>query len=205
MRLQVVKDYLPRAALEADADIENVHQLRVGTRRSDAALRIFADCLSKKVYRKARQRLKKLRPPPALPAIGTFFSPNYWPANRTPTLSIAEDSISSSDMPSVSALRAHAELESVHREESSTFESFLVHTIEAIRPPEEPSCPAILVDLARPMLFDRLKELEQAALSDLSDYAQLHRARIAGKRLRYAMEVFADCFDPAFRDTLYPH
>src|SRR5262249_42588954 len=25
-----------------------------------------------------------------------------------------------------------------------------------------------------------------------------------GKRLRYAMEVFADCFAPAFRDQLYP-
>ena len=54
------------------------------------------------------------------------------------------------------------------------------------------------------MLFDRLKDLELAALADLSEYAQLHQVRIAGKRLRYAMEVFADCFDPTFRDTLYP-
>jgi CHAD domain-containing protein len=43
-----------------------------------------------------------------------------------------------------------------------------------------------------------------AALADLRDYAQLHQVRIAGKRLRYAMEVFADCFDPEFRETLYP-
>ena len=28
--------------------------------------------------------------------------------------------------------------------------------------------------------------------------------RIAGKRLRYAMEVFANCFEPAFKDELYP-
>src|SRR5262249_10364343 len=27
---------------------------------------------------------------------------------------------------------------------------------------------------------------------------------IIGKRLRYAMEVFVDCFDPSFRDQLYP-
>src|SRR5207253_2514575 len=32
----------------------------------------------------------------------------------------------------------------------------------------------------------------------------LHQVRIAGKRLRYAMEVFADCFPPAFRQTIYP-
>ena len=28
--------------------------------------------------------------------------------------------------------------------------------------------------------------------------------RILGKRLRYAMEMFADCFGPAFREELYP-
>src|SRR5690348_13755555 len=60
-RLEVVKDYLPRAALEADKDIEYVHQLRVGTRRADAALRIFADCLPKKSYRRGRRRLKRIR------------------------------------------------------------------------------------------------------------------------------------------------
>src|SRR5205823_1439505 len=43
-----------------------------------------------------------------------------------------------------------------------------------------------------------------AADEDLSDYANLHRVRIEGKRLRYAMEVFADCFPAEFRDELYP-
>ena len=61
VRLQVVQDYLPRAALEADDDVEYVHQLRVGTRRADAALRIFAGCLPGKTYRKARKHLKRLR------------------------------------------------------------------------------------------------------------------------------------------------
>jgi CHAD domain-containing protein len=32
----------------------------------------------------------------------------------------------------------------------------------------------------------------------------LHRVRIAGKRLRYAAEVFADCFHTSFRETVYP-
>ncbi|HEY7425524.1 MAG TPA: CHAD domain-containing protein, partial [Gemmataceae bacterium] len=83
-------------------------------------------------------------------------------------------------------------------------EAFLARTVEAVRPPQDDPAPAILVDLARPMLFDRLKNLEQAAMGDLSDYTQLHQVRIAGKRLRYAMEVFADCFDATFREDLYP-
>src|SRR5258707_4887072 len=61
VRLQVVCDYLPRAMYEADHDPENVHQLRVGTRRAGAALRIFADCLPKRLYDKTRKSLRSLR------------------------------------------------------------------------------------------------------------------------------------------------
>ena len=48
------------------------------------------------------------------------------------------------------------------------------------------------------------QKLEETATADLSSYAQLHQVRIAGKRLRYAMEVFADCFPESFRLELYP-
>ena len=204
VRLQVVKDYLPRAALEADDDAEYVHQLRVGTRRADAALRIFAGCLPKKSYRKARRRLKKLRR-----AAGAARDWDVFLAELLGREQIADakhrgglDFLIGYALGQRAA--AHADLEAVFHEEGPAFETFLVRTVEAIRPPDGKTAPAILVDLARPILFECLKELEQAALSDLSDYAQLHQVRIAGKRLRYAMEVFADCFDPEFRDTLYP-
>src|SRR5262249_22584204 len=49
-----------------------------------------------------------------------------------------------------------------------------------------------------------LEELDQATARDLDDDEHLHRVRIIGKRLRYAMEVFADCFAPPFRKQLYP-
>jgi CHAD domain-containing protein len=204
VRLQVVKDYLPRAALESDDDIEYVHQLRVGTRRADAALRIFAGCLAKKSYRKARRRLKKLRR-----AAGAARD---WDVFLVELLD-REQKAEAKNRGGLDFLigyalgqraAAHAELESVYHEEGPRFETFLVRTIEAIRPSGDPAAPAILVDLARPLLFDRLKELEQAAMGDLSEYAQLHQVRIAGKRLRYAMEVLADCFDPTFRDSIYP-
>lgn len=204
VRLQVVRDYLPRAALEADKDIEYVHQLRVGTRRADAALRIFANCLPKKSYRKARRRLKKLRRAAGAARDWDVFLDEL--LNREQKADAKHrgglDFVIGYAIGQREA--AHADLETVYREEGPTFETFLVRTIEAIQSPSGQPSPAILVDLARPMLFDRLKELEQASLGDLSDYTQLHLVRIAGKRLRYAMEVFADCFDPQFRDTLYP-
>jgi CHAD domain-containing protein len=204
VRLQVVKDYLPRAALEADHDIEYVHQLRVATRRADAALRIFVDCLPKKTHGKARRRLKMLRR-----AAGAARD---WDVFLTDLLAREEEADATHraglDFLIGYALgqrcAAHADLEAVYRQQGDDFETFLLDTIEAARAPREGAAPAILVDLARPVLFERLRELEQAALGNLRDYAQLHQVRIAGKRLRYAMEVFADCFDSTFRTTLYP-
>jgi CHAD domain-containing protein len=68
----------------------------------------------------------------------------------------------------------------------------------------EPEGPGTLLELARALLGGLEDDLGRAAAGDLKDYAHLHRVRILGKRLRYAMEVFADCFAPAFREELYP-
>lgn len=204
VRLQVVKDYLPRAALEADQDSEYVHQLRVGTRRANAALRIFADCLPKKIHRKARRSLKKLRRAAGAVRDWDVFLADLLHRERTadPNHRGGLDFLIGYAVGQRGA--ALADLECVYRKEGPTFEPFVIRTIEAIHPSKREPAAVILVDLARPMLFDCLKELERAALSDLSEYPQLHQVRIAGKRLRYAMEVFADCFDPQFRETLYP-
>src|SRR5262249_10196867 len=40
---------------------EHVHQLRVGTRRAGAALRIFADCLPGKLHKRTRKALRQVR------------------------------------------------------------------------------------------------------------------------------------------------
>src|SRR3954467_8752455 len=61
VRLRVVREYLPRAMHRADEDPENVHQLRVGTRRADAACRIFRHCLPGRVCRAARARWRGIR------------------------------------------------------------------------------------------------------------------------------------------------
>src|SRR5436853_7724825 len=61
LRLEVVRDYLQHALAQADKDPEYVHQLRVGTRRAGAALRIFALCLPPKVYKKAGKQLRRIR------------------------------------------------------------------------------------------------------------------------------------------------
>src|ERR1700724_2804960 len=60
-RFQVVHRYLTLAVNDSAQDTEYVHQLRVGTRRAGAALRLFAVCLPEKVHRKARRFLRRIR------------------------------------------------------------------------------------------------------------------------------------------------
>jgi CHAD domain-containing protein len=49
-----------------------------------------------------------------------------------------------------------------------------------------------------------LQELNQAVDQDLNNYQNLHQVRIFGKRLRYAMEIFAPCFEGIFKEQFYP-
>src|SRR5207253_2699483 len=64
--------------------------------------------------------------------------------------------------------------------------------------------PANLGELALSVLNGLTAELKDRIAADTGDYEHLHQIRIAGKRLRYAMEIFADCFAAPFRDKMYP-
>jgi CHAD domain-containing protein len=205
VRLHVVGQRLPQAVEQADRDPEFVHQLRVGTRRADAALRIFRVCLPGKVYRKARRHLRRLRR-----AAGAARD---WDVFRAEVLS-RQPSHPAAEQPGLDFLvgyatgqraAAHLSLTEIGRKHLDDFQDFAAATVAAVQPAHDEVRPhGTLLDLARPLLEDRLECLERAAAGDLTDYAQLHQVRIAGKRLRYAMEVFAGCFAPAFTEVLYP-
>jgi CHAD domain-containing protein len=49
-----------------------------------------------------------------------------------------------------------------------------------------------------------IRDMEAAASAAPSAYAELHQLRILGKKLRYSMETFGDCFTAPFREELYP-
>lgn len=204
VRLEVIRDYLPRALREPDKDPEHVHQLRVGTRRAGAALKIFRSCLPSRAYRRARRRLRGLRRAAGaardwdvfLGELGRWENDNK--ERRQPGIDFLIGYVLAQRV----AAQEHLERAAPRR--PFAFDRLLAETAAAVRKPSESGAPQALVDLARPMLAGLLGELEQAAAGDLDDYDHLHRVRILGKRLRYAMEVFADCFPPEFRETIYP-
>src|SRR6478609_6927373 len=60
-RFAVVREFLPLAVEKPDEDPEHVHQLRVGTRRAGAALRVFKAYLPRKHRVATREALRTIR------------------------------------------------------------------------------------------------------------------------------------------------
>ena len=202
-RLETVRDSLPPALHESDKDREHVHRLRVGTRRAQAALDIFEPCLPAKVTKKAKKHLRRLRRAAGEARDWDVFlaSLSAWAERQTAKHRPGLDCLLGYAL--VRRLVAQARLEETGKGSPFSFDLFLGKTVAAVRKARDPDL-RTLGDLARPLLGGLLKELDRAAARDLDDDEHLHQVRIIGKRLRYAMEVFADCFAPPFREQLYP-
>jgi CHAD domain-containing protein len=202
-RLQVVGHFLHRALEKPEKDPEYVHQLRVGIRRAVAALDIFTPCLREKTYRKTRKRLRKVRRAAGTIRDWDVFLTSW--ADRAPKNARAKAGMEFLIGYAVAQRKAaQVSLQEASQAIPSGFENLASKVLAAIRKPTTKQASGRLIDVARPLLTDLAKQLEKAAGDKPKSFEKLHRLRIIGKRLRYAMEVFAGCYPPKFRDKLYP-
>ena len=201
-RLEVVRTFLPLAVHDADRDPEYVHRLRVATRRSGAALRLFGRWLPDKPLRRAKRWLRALRQ-----AAGAARDWDVFVAE----LRQRRAHMREKEQPGVDFLFGYAggqrDAAQQHLHEAGTaygphLKELIDATVAAVREPADG--PRTLRALGQHLLLELLQELDWAAGRNLDDYEQLHQVRILGKKVRYAMEVFADCFAPPFREVLYP-
>ena len=203
-RFEVVRHYLPLAAEKPYADAEYVHQLRVGTRRAGAALRAFRDCLPRKQHKTAKLYLRTIRRAAGdardwdvflmgLPAAKPFTG-----AGGKPALDYLVGYGMGERTAAQARLVSAAETAGPGFTESSTTLPAAAHEARGDNPP------ANFGELAAARFGALVRELDEAVKANPTAPADLHRVRILGKRARYALEVFADCFPPAFKETLYP-
>lgn len=201
-RFGVVAHYLPLAAERPHEDIEYVHQLRVGTRRAGAALRIFADDLPKKPRKAARRRLRTVRQ-----AAGAARD---WDVFLSGLGDVAASKLAGGK-PAIDFLRGYGLFERVavqsHLVEAAAetgrwFADAAQDLADQVKGPggEENS----FGDLAGRHLHDHFVEFTAAVAADPAEPTALHEVRIAAKRLRYEMEIFAACAAPPLREQLYP-
>jgi CHAD domain-containing protein len=201
IRLATVHRALPLAITDARRDVEHVHQLRVATRRARAALDIFTDCLPDAAYRAAKKELRKIRRAAGAARDWDVFLAALTDAKRRVT---ARETPGRDLLIGYATAQRHAaqeQLASLGADYPDRFETMQTETLAAVR---EQRPGQMLFPMAPALLTALIDALEQAMAGNLDDYAQLHQVRIAGKRLRYAMEVFVDCFPPQFRGKFYP-
>jgi len=209
-RLNVVAYYLPLAAEESDGDIENVHQLRVATRRAMAAIETFEPFLSPRRASKMTKCLKKIR------RAGGDARDNDVLRVRIETLAEHYEAAPWNDLlDRVHRRRKKAQTPLREIAEKLSPKEFvrkiekLLRSVHACPPPQETrkgkkGCgDTSFGSFARCQLRQVLDDFFVVATRDLSAIEALHAFRIEGKHLRYSMELLASAFDASFRKDLY--
>jgi CHAD domain-containing protein len=200
VRLGTVGERLPPALFEADQDPEHVHQLRVASRRAGAALRTFRDCFPRKQYKKVRNRLRKVRRAAGAARDADVFLETLAKRMQRPR---------PGQRPGLDFLLGYAwgeraaaqeQLLAANEKTAASWDDFQEDALAAI---ESPGHGLTAGDLAVSVLPQLARELADAASQDLQAYEHLHRVRILGKRLRYALEIFSGCYDTAMREVHY--
>ncbi len=204
VRLSSAVEILPAAAQSSIKDVEYVHQLRVATRRSDAALVSFRPCVRQKTFKKMRKRLRRIRD-----------------AARNARCCDVHTEIFSRYLADSDALEREVLkfiLKTIKRERSSAQETVVAASerypedqlrqrvdklIQKLRQPAD-NPRATLLDAARDTLPKTIQRVNEAANENLKILTNLHRLRLCGKKLRYAMELFAPCYEPELRRDYYP-
>lgn len=203
-RLATIGHWLPLAATRWREEPEYVHQLRVSTRRATAAMRIFGDLLPSKRQTEIRRQLRRIRRA-ACDArdldvlIGRFErlkgdAPQRLAKRLTRRLRKKRNA-------------AQAPLQTLNGTLSDDLRNIL-HPEDLLRPlacdtshgPSSQPFDAV----AHACLKDAVTSFKKAARADLADIAALHALRLAGKKLRYTIEIAAPVCDDRLRTTAYP-
>lgn len=203
VRLRAVARHLPLAVNRAHQDVEHVHQLRVATRRCRAALDLFRDALPPKDFRRLRKELRRLRR-----AAGNARDADVFLLSLTDKFATALPGQLAGLhwlVGQLACARGEAQLELRETTALVEFQGLAKSVLASARAPGEGTgVPQTLIELGRSRLLQLLGRLEELGHGDLNNPEHLHAIRIEGKRLRYTLEVLADCLPAEYRKELYP-
>ena len=201
VRIGHVLQRLPPAVEHPDEDIEHVHQLRVGTRRAGAAVRIFVEFITPSRHRRMKRTLRRIRRAAGDARDWDVFLEAMNTRWRRRTASQAAGLDFLLGLGHGHRVAAQDELREATDGQCERLRQIIDELGDSINGAGKSMT---LRELAVSMLTTLQHEFEQGARGDLHAYEALHQVRIKGKHLRYAMEIFESCFDAGLRLRVYP-
>jgi CHAD domain-containing protein len=181
-------------------DPEPIHRLRVATRRAGAAVDVFADVLPGKDYRKVRKMLKKLRRAAGVARDADVFldAVRTWSVHQSPAA-----------RPGLNLLLGHAlaRRQAAQEKLASTVNGAfgdMERVLDDGGRKRRRGRKETLGEMAKPTVAGLISDFADTADRNFDDIDEMHRVRVAAKRLRYALELFIDCFRPTVRERVYP-
>lgn len=195
-RLNAVHAEFGRAA-EITTNPEPIHQLRVTTRRAGAALAVFTDRLDTSAANSARKRLRQLRRSAAQArdadvflAVLETWAPGQPNVAKPGFYFLYGHTVAERRASQIHVVKAIERVESKWRRQA-------VHLIRGVRGGREP-----MSEFAAPIIASLVRKFSAAIdAADFDDAPRLHSLRVAGKRVRYALEILtlalpADAVEP---------
>jgi CHAD domain-containing protein len=200
-RLKSVWRWLKLASKPSGNEIEEVHQLRVATRRAMASIQIFADLLPADRAEWFQKKLKKTRQ-----TAGTVRDLDVLSSRLESSEGQCEEAGLRSLIARVKQERQHSQPAIRDLRRKLKLHGFTHRRKKLVSRIETSSGPTgtDFLSAAQVGLRPLVVNFFAAAEGDFECISALHQFRIVGKELRYAMEVFAAAFVPEFRDDLYP-
>lgn len=193
-RMKVVETLLPRATHHHGEDIEHVHQLRVGCRRAAAALRAFAPLMREKP-KKLKKWLGAIRDAAGPARDIDVLVARFEKEKPNSVTGYATRRLQEERLAAQKALVKIARRASSGKLDDAVTDGLSLLEVKQGKKPR-------LDKFSRDAV--RLSYLPFARLAASVDptTSELHELRIAGKRLRYSLEIFHG-LDPALVDQAY--
>jgi len=201
-RLEPVQEYLPLAANQHEEDIEYIHQLRVWTRRADAAIEMYRELLPEWRAAWIEEQLGRIRKATNAARDADVFARRLEDDQAPGAARLLKHVLEQRTEVQQRVLEVYERLTKKKGRFGRRVEKLLkrVRLRGKRQKSQEPTYRAWAENHLRPVL----DEFFELAAGDLNDTDSLHQFRIVGKKLRYAMELLSAAFDSELRRNAYP-
>lgn len=205
-RLKAVLLLLPLAAKRSDTDVEYVHQLRVWTRRAAAAMVLYRDLMPRRRCQQMRKLLKRIRR-----SVDTARNCDVQISRLEQIVAVSPDPDNRLWLETVRADRLEAQKSVIslfkRLKRVDGFDERVRKLLKSIRKKSQTSNSGStdrFGKFASRKLTSAVNGFFDAIPADSRDQTALHRFRIAGKQLRYTLELLIAVVPERFRTEACP-